>query len=135
MDSAVIKIPSNFKYIKDISSKVVDFLKQARSNIDQSLLFDVRLCIEEALINAIKHGNKMNQRLTVAVNYKINGDKLVVVIEDEGGGFNYKHLPDPTKENNLLRGSGRGVYLIHHLMDEVTYNKKGNQLTLVKYLK
>lgn len=133
MDNAVIKIPSNYKYIKEASSKIIDSLKKL--DADESLLFDVRLCVEEALINAIKHGNKMDEKLNVYVDYKINGNKLVITIQDEGNGFDYKNLQDPTKENNLFKDSGRGVFLIHHLMDEVTYNDKGNQIKLIKYLK
>lgn len=133
MDSSLIKIPSNYKYINQASLKVIDFLK--KSNIDdESLLFDVRLCVEEALINAIKHGNKLNEKLLVAIDYAINGDKLVIAIQDEGNGFDYKNLPDPTKQSNLYKDSGRGVFLIHKLMDEVVYNGKGNQIKLVKYL-
>jgi len=60
--------------------------------------------------------------------------KISISVEDKGTGFDHNKVPDPTKEENLLMGNGRGVFLIKHLMDEVRFNKKGNRLTMVKHL-
>jgi serine/threonine-protein kinase RsbW len=132
-----ITIPSSFSKIKYVIRQVSDFLKSLR--LDDSTMFDLRLSLEEALINAIKHGNKLDKRLSIDIEFIIelmrDNNKLIVHIEDEGNGFDYQNLPDPTKEENLLKTSGRGVFLIRHLMDEVTFNKKGNRISMVKRLK
>ena len=58
-----------------------------------------------------------------------------VSIEDKGSGFVYKHLPDPAVRKNLLKTKGRGIYLMKHLMDEVFFNRDGNRITMIKYLR
>ncbi len=128
----LIKIPSEISYIKKVSSEILDSLTPYKLNQDR--LFDIRLCTEEAVRNAIVHGNGSDKKLYVTVSYWVDNDKLNIEIEDEGRGFDYNKVPDPTNENNILKGSGRGVYLVRHLMDEVEFNEKGNKLRLVKYL-
>ena len=125
------KIPSEIKYIKKTSSRI---LKDLSSFADESTLFDIRLCVEEAVRNAIVHGNHCDKKLSVKIAYWVEGAKLVIDIEDEGKGFDYKSLPDPTDTEHIMRNSGRGVYLIHHLMDEVDYNDKGNRVSMIRYL-
>ena len=128
-----IKIPSNIKHVKKITSDIVNLLVERK--VDKSHIFDIRLCVEEAVINAIEHGNKNNEKLNVSVSITINDSKIEVTIEDEGKGFGHHTLPDPTKNENVLRSHGRGVYLIHKLMDKVQYNDKGNRVKLIKYLR
>jgi len=125
------KVPSEIKYIKKSSSRI---LRDLAPFADESTLFDVRLCVEEAVRNAIVHGNHCDKSLSVKIGYWLDGPKLVIEVEDEGKGFDYKKLPDPTDNENILRNSGRGVYLIHHLMDEVEYNDTGNRVTMMRYL-
>ena len=126
-------VPSSFKEIKQVASAIAGLLKNAKA--DESDIFDIRLSLEEALINAAKYGNKLDERRNVFIDFTIAGNKVTITIEDEGEGFDHNDLPDPTKEENLLKSSGRGVFLIKHLMDEVEYNKKGNRITITKYLK
>jgi len=102
---------------------------------DESDTFDIRLCLEEALINAIKYGNKFDKNLDVLVECSCSENKISISVQDKGKGFDYSKIPDPTKEENLLVGHGRGVFLIKHLMDELRFNEKGNRLTMTKYLK
>ncbi len=128
-----ISIPSNPRYIKKIISRIVDILVERR--INKSIIFDVRLSAEEALLNAIEHGNKRRKGLLVEASFSIDDKQLELVIKDKGSGFDKIALPDPTKDNNILRSHGRGVYLIHKLMDKVEYSRKGNAVKLIKYLK
>lgn len=86
------------------------------------------------MINAITHGNRRDRRKSVKITCWAEGDKLNIEVEDEGGGFDYRTLSDPTTNDNLTKGSGRGVYLIHNLMDEVVHNGIGNKIKMVKYL-
>jgi len=83
----------------------------------------------------MKYGNKLQPDLPVEITYNIDNDILKVTISDQGQGFDYKNLPDPTLEENLQELKGRGVYLIRRLMDEVFYNDAGNQINMIKNLK
>ncbi len=127
-----MKIPSDIKYIRKVSSKVIDELGSHK--VDESSLYDIKLCIEEAVINAIVHGNKRDKRKTVKIAYWIKDDHLNIEVEDEGNGFDYRHLSDPTAGENIIKGSGRGVYLIKNLMDKMEFNDAGNKLKMTKYL-
>ena len=102
--------------------------------MSESDIFDIKLCVEEAVINAITHGNRRDIRKPVKISYWIEDTRLNVEVEDAGSGFDYKGLSDPTAGDNLMKGSGRGVYLIKSLMDEVEYNKAGNKIKMIKYL-
>lgn len=127
-----LKIPGDIKYIREISSKILKSLENLK--IDESALFDIRLCVEETLRNAVVHGNQENKKSSVKIDYWLEGNKFIVEIEDEGRGFDYKNLPNPTHEDNIMKSSGRGIYLVRHLMDEVIFNDKGNKVRLVKYI-
>ena len=104
-------------------------------DVDESVIFDIRLCVEEAVRNAIVHGNKSNRDLPVHISYSLEGDRFTVEIEDQGRGFDPDKVPDPTLEENLLKGGGRGVFLIYKLMDEIKYNDEGNKIFMVKYIR
>jgi serine/threonine-protein kinase RsbW len=99
--------------------------------------FWIRLSLDEAIENAILHGH--NEPLehptrTVRVRYAISPSKLIFVVEDSGEGFDHEHVPDPTADENLMNVNGRGVFLMRSVMDEVVYNQRGNQVTMVKEL-
>ena len=104
-------------------------------SLSEAVVFDIRLCLEEALINAMKYGNKLRGDLDVELEVEASPKEVRLTIQDQGSGFDVKKLADCTDEENLFRNHGRGVYLIHQLMDEVRYNEKGNQLVMVKSLK
>lgn len=96
-------------------------------------VFHARLAIEEALANAVKHGNKHDPDKAVYVTYDVNEQRMIVTVRDEGSGFDRRSLPDPTDEANLERPGGRGVLLINSFVDSVKYNEIGNSVTLVKH--
>lgn len=128
----VFEVPSEISYIRKASQKVLHAL--GRKRLNASILFDIRLCVEEAVRNAIVHGNELDKKLPVRIRYSFDDKRFEIVVEDKGRGFNYKKVPDPTTEKNIWRGGGRGVYLINYLMDEVEYSDKGNIIKMVKYL-
>lgn len=86
--------------------------------------------VTEAVNNAIIHGNKRDPRKQVLVTCTFQKGILVVKVKDEGEGFDPDRLPSPIHEDNLLRESGRGVFLMKQLMESVRYNKKGNEVTM-----
>ncbi len=94
--------------------------------------FGFHLAAEEALVNAIRHGNKDDSRKKVHISCTLTRKKIVLTVTDEGQGFNPAAVPDCTAPENLERPSGRGVMLMRHYMDRVDYNDRGNQVRMVK---
>ncbi|HVF56541.1 MAG TPA: ATP-binding protein [Pyrinomonadaceae bacterium] len=96
---------------------------------DSSNLF---IALDEAFVNAVKHGNRNDPRKLVRITADLSAKEARFTIEDEGDGFNVNEIPDPLDPANLFKTSGRGVLLIYNIMDEVKYNERGNRLTMVK---
>jgi serine phosphatase RsbU (regulator of sigma subunit)/anti-sigma regulatory factor (Ser/Thr protein kinase) len=101
-------------------------------NYGERALFAVRLALEEAVINAIKHGNRMDKAKRVTVTFSADREECVVAVEDEGQGFDPASVPDPTTDENLELPHGRGLVLMRAYMDEVKFNAKGNRVTMRK---
>jgi len=110
----------------DELQKVAD-LKEDKKN-------DVLLVLNEAVMNAIIHGNQNDPEKQVTIRAILNSRKMVFKVKDEGPGFDPSQLPDPLDPANLLKQGGRGVFLIHHYADEVHYSKKGNEVEIVMYI-
>ena len=132
MKRAFIEIASEDKNIKKVSSEILKSISAYKT--DEHKLFDIKLCIEEAVRNAIIHGNNSDKKLHVKINYWVDNDKLNIEVEDEGEGFDPNLIPDPTKGSNITKESGRGVRLIKKLMDRVDFNEKGNKIRMEKRL-
>ncbi len=105
---------------------------QARGYSDD-VLFAIRLSMDEALNNAVQHGNCGDPDKTVIVEYTISDDSFKASVTDEGCGFVPDRVPDPTCDENLDRPRGRGVMLMKAYMSEVSFNERGNCVTLVKH--
>jgi serine/threonine-protein kinase RsbW len=95
-------------------------------------IFSIKLALEEALINAIKHGNQLDRNKKVRVAFCVTSDRFDVTIADEGPGFDPADVPDPTAVENLERPSGRGLMLMRHYMNDVCYNSAGNAVSMSK---
>ena len=94
--------------------------------------FYIELAVEEALVNALKHGNQLDSGKKVFVRVEIGADRFDIRVEDEGPGFNPGDVPDPTAPENLERPCGRGLLLIRNFMTDVSYHGKGNVVTMSK---
>ena len=90
------------------------------------------IALDEAFVNAVKHGNKFDATKLVRITAEVSKKEARFTIEDEGEGFNVAEIPDPTDTENLFKTSGRGVLIIHNVMDEVRYNERGNRLEMIK---
>ncbi len=125
------QLPSKLDIVSNFIDDVICALQQGFPlNGDQ--VFDIRLVLEEALTNAIKHGNQNQVDLFVDVNITQEGRKLTFKIGNQGKGFDPEKVPDPTQGAGLLRTSGRGVFLIRKIMDEVAYQDNGRVLVMAK---
>ncbi len=99
----------------------------------QDDVFAVHLAVEEAFLNAVKHGNKMDPRKKVTLDYVLDQEKAEIWIGDEGPGFEPKSVPDPRVGENLYRPEGRGLLLISAYMHVVEYNDRGNRIHMIRY--
>jgi len=116
--------------VRHVQAEIRDALQANRfGDRDQ---FSVELALEEALVNAIKHGNQLDPAKRVFVRYEVTADKFDIRIEDEGPGFNPGDVPDPTAPENLERPCGRGLLLIRNFMTDVQYQGRGNVVTMTK---
>ena len=95
-------------------------------------VFGVRLALEEAIVNAIKHGNGMDPAKSVRIDCRICDEKVRIEIEDEGTGFQPEDVPDPTVTENLEKPCGRGIMLMKAFMSLIEYNEAGNRVILEK---
>jgi serine/threonine-protein kinase RsbW len=123
-------IPSEIARVQSVSAEALEYLKS--SSLSENIMFDIRLCLEEALINAIKYGNKQKKELSVRLVIEVDDKEVRLTVEDQGEGFDPAQLKDCTSDENLLNNCGRGVYLMKQLMDTVRYNAKGNSVLMIK---
>ena len=136
-DSSLVR--TSFTLASTLES--VDRLEQEAESFARRFGFDedetgnVAMAVREAAVNAVIHGNAYDRAKHVHASFEATGTDLVVRICDEGSGFEEGNVPDPLSPENILRGSGRGIFLIRSFMDEVHFRQlsPGTELTLVKH--
>jgi serine/threonine-protein kinase RsbW len=117
----------------DMNLFIAHFLAEmARAGFAEYERFGVRLSLEEAIVNGIKHGNGDDPSKVVRISYSINSTEIITEIEDQGHGFNPNQVPNPLAPENVERPGGRGVFLMRHYMTTVQYNEQGNRVILSK---
>jgi serine/threonine-protein kinase RsbW len=108
-----------------------------RAGFDEEDLLRIGMAVREAMVNAIAHGNRYNANKKVRFSLSHSPERFIIVIADEGEGFDFDCLPDPLAPENLMRTSGRGIFLIRSFMDDVQLrhlDSGGTEVTLVKNL-
>jgi len=105
----------------------------ASCGFDEDDVFGIHLALEEAFVNAVKHGNNADEHKSVSVEYVITPAKVDILISDEGSGFTPQAVLDPRAEENLYKSGGRGLLLMRSYMDVVEHNDKGNCVHMIKY--
>ena len=123
-------VPSNAGAGCDATHKVIEQLEKFRW--DDNDIFSIQLAMEEAVVNAVKHGNRMNCDKKVRIAARLAADLIRIEIIDEGSGFDPETLPDPTQEPHCNAPCGRGVMLMRNFMNSVTFNAAGNGVILEK---
>ncbi|MBW3599010.1 MAG: ATP-binding protein [Planctomycetes bacterium] len=123
-------IPSNTEAGAEVVLELMERLEQCEWI--QPELFGINLAVEEALVNAIKHGNHEDAGKQVHVEFRLNDHHFYARIADEGDGFDPGDVPDPTADENLDRPGGRGIMLMRNFMTRVEFNEMGNQVILEK---
>jgi serine/threonine-protein kinase RsbW len=127
---ADVTIASDLAEARRIQEQIEEGLHACR--FSEHDVFSIKLAVEEALVNAIKHGNQMDPDKRVQVLYRITAERFDVEITDEGPGFNPEDVPDPTDPENIEKPCGRGLLLIRGFMTSVEYVGRGNVVTMSK---
>jgi len=132
MNTISIQSPSIIENIRMIES-FIDNAKE-RFHLDDDIYGNIMIAVTEAVNNAIKHGNSGNSSKNVQLSLSLNENLLKFIIKDEGTGFDYDNLPDPTAPENIEKPGGRGIFLMKHLSDEVHFTEGGKTVELSFYM-
>ena len=123
-----LRIPSNIAYLKEVDIFFDQLLRSKK--VPKSVQGYINLSICESVNNAIYHGNKQDLNKWVTISAELVSDCLYVEVEDEGNGFNFMDLPDPTSKENLKSEGGRGLFIITHLVDQINFKNNGSIIQL-----
>jgi serine/threonine-protein kinase RsbW len=123
-------IRSDFHEGHEVQKRILDDVERAGFNSTST--FAIKLALEEALINAIKHGNKLDPSKQVTIEARVTPAETEIIIEDEGKGFQRTCVPDPTLEENLEKCSGRGILLMEAYMNRVEWTNGGRRVRMLK---
>jgi serine/threonine-protein kinase RsbW len=106
------------------------------AGLEDEDIYRIAMAVREAAVNAVLHGNSYDPEKSITASFESTADSLIFKIADQGKGLDPDTLPDPLAPENLLRGSGRGIFLIRSFMDEVHFRQlhPGTELTLIKHL-
>ncbi|TGE20733.1 ATP-binding protein [Hymenobacter aquaticus] len=128
MKQVKIQIPSLVENIRVVES----FIDNSKDtfHIEDDIYGNIMVAVTEAVNNAIRHGNKFDKDRNVYLSLYVDKDRVKFEVEDEGDGFDYTDLLDPTAPENLENPGGRGIFLIRHLADEVEFTKDGRNVQL-----
>ncbi|CAN5885475.1 hypothetical protein BH24BAC1_BH24BAC1_07000 [soil metagenome] len=132
MNQVKIQVPSIIENIRVVES-FIDNSKE-KFNIEDDIYGNIMVAVTESVNNAIRHGNKFDKDKNVYLSLYVEENKLRFEIQDEGPGFNYDSLADPTAPENLENPGGRGIFLMRNLSDEVNFSDDGRNVELVFYL-
>jgi serine/threonine-protein kinase RsbW len=123
-----LELPSTVDSLTKIEGFIEEFCEQC--NLNEDYYGNILIALTEGVNNAITHGNKMDRDKTVWLNMESSDNDVEFTIVDEGDGFDYNNIPDPTLPENLERLSGRGVFLMRQLADEVDFEGNGSTIRL-----
>jgi serine/threonine-protein kinase RsbW len=132
MNTISIQVPSIAENIRMIES-FIDNAKE-RFDLDDDIYGNIMIAVTEAVNNAIKHGNSGDKKKNVHLSLSLNDSLIKFIVKDEGGGFDYQNLPDPTSPENIEKIGGRGIFLMKHLSDQVEFKEHGRVVELSFYM-
>lgn len=125
-----VTLPNDLRSVRGPEADIMRELE--RCGYDGDTIFAIKLAFEEAVTNAVKHGNGNDRSKQVHLRYHVSPGRVVLMVRDEGSGFRPDRVPDPTSDENLERPSGRGLMLMQSYMTKVRYSHSGNEIWLLK---
>jgi serine/threonine-protein kinase RsbW len=117
--------PESITLLENLIEQIAD-----KHHVSEDTFANMMTCLNEIAINAIVHGNKLDESKKVIVNAEVESKRVIWTVTDEGAGFDYDHLPDPTADENLENLTGRGVFIVKQLADQCIFNSRGNEVEL-----
>ena len=126
-------IPGKISNVKLASKDILTLIEPL--GFSEAELFDIRVCVEEALSNAIKHGSKGRSEFPVSYSVSIAENTVEIRVKCSGSEFDPGSVADPTTPQNMERGGGRGVFLMRKLMDDIVFEDGGETVTMIKHRK
>jgi len=126
-------LPSRIEAVSEAAAAVSEFM--SRLGIDESVAFGVDMAVREAVTNAVLHGNKLDEAKVVDLKLRNSPEAFEIIVHDQGVGFNPNDIPDPTKEENILKTSGRGIFFMRNFMDAVDWSADPKGGTIVRMMK
>ena len=126
----VLELPNDLRQIEHAVEHVMQRCAACQAH-GRKLRLNFRVSLTEALSNAMLYGNRKDPRKRVRLEVIVGDLELIARVTDEGHGFDPDRIPDPTEPDNIEKAGGRGLFLMRELMDEVHFNERGNQVTLV----
>jgi serine/threonine-protein kinase RsbW len=136
-DSTTSRVSYTLDSSLDSVNKIEQIAEQCaeRAGFDEDTIPHIAMAVREAAVNAVLHGNAYDSNKHVKASFETTSDSLIVKIADQGPGLDPDKVPDPLAPENILRGSGRGIFLIRAFMDEVNFRQlhPGTELTLIKH--
>lgn len=136
-DSTTSRVSFTLESTLDSVNKIEQTAEQCaqRAGFDEETIPHIAMAVREAAVNAVLHGNAYDTNKHITASFETTSDALIIRIADQGPGLDPETLPDPLAPENILRGSGRGIFLIRAFMDEVHFRKlhPGTELTLIKH--
>ena len=128
-----LTLASTLESVDRLEQEAEAFAKRLGFSEDET--GNVAMAVREAAVNAVIHGNSYDRAKQVHASFEATDKKMIFCVSDEGSGFDFENIPDPLSPENILRGSGRGIFLIRSFMDEVHFRQlsPGTELTLIKH--
>jgi serine/threonine-protein kinase RsbW len=125
-----LSIPSSLNHLKYVIAKVQE--SAADAGLDEvHRNISIPLLLSESVTNAIKHGNRFDKSKKVHLRIRYDNERFIIYVKDEGAGFPFDDIANPTHPENIYEEHGRGIFLISSITDEYCYNKKGNEIKMV----
>jgi len=132
MDTINIQIPSLTENLRIVES-FIDNVKE-KFNLNDDIYGNIMISVTESVNNAIHHGNGQDKSKNVSITLLLDDNQIKFAVVDEGVGFDFNDLPDPTAPENIDKIGGRGIFLMKNLADEVHFNNDGREVELVFYI-
>ena len=126
-------LPSHIEAVADAAAAVTDFIRNC--GVSEELSFGIEMAVRESVTNAMVHGNQEDESKSVEVIFNCHDDELEIEVRDQGEGFDPASVPDPTNAENLLKTSGRGIFLMRTFMDEIEWRNRPEGGTAVRMTK
>ncbi|OOQ61338.1 ATP-binding protein [Mucilaginibacter pedocola] len=123
-----LQLPSKYESITQLEALIEEIADKFQ--VSEDTFANMMTCLNEAVVNAIVHGNKLDDNKIVIINAEVEPKRIIWTVTDEGEGFDYNNLADPTAPDRLEELTGRGVFILKHLADQCIFNAKGNEVEL-----